>query len=93
MIRRDHELSIKRQAQLLGISRGSVYYLPRPVGEADLRLMRVIDDARRAIELPTAPAGRSSSCDDRPARWTTRLQPGSDHLSKPRACSNDRRQL
>lgn len=54
MIRRDHELSIKRQAQLLGISRGSVYYLPRPVGEADLRLMRVIDELH--LEYPFAGA-------------------------------------
>ena len=31
MIEREHELSITRQAKLLGISRGTVYYLPRPV--------------------------------------------------------------
>jgi putative transposase len=37
-------LPITRQAQLLGISRGSVYYLPRPVSEADLALMRRIDE-------------------------------------------------
>jgi hypothetical protein len=29
MIDRDGELSIKRQAQLLGISRGTAYYHPR----------------------------------------------------------------
>ena len=43
MIDRDHDLPITRQAQLLGMSRGSVYYLPRPVNEADLALMRRID--------------------------------------------------
>ena len=43
MIDRDHQLSITRQAEMLGISRGSVYYLPRPLGEADLALMRRID--------------------------------------------------
>ena len=43
MIDRDHDLPITRQAQLLGMSRGSVYYLPRPVSEADLALMRRID--------------------------------------------------
>lgn len=43
MIDRDHHLSITRQADLLGISRGSVYYLPRPVSDADLALMRRID--------------------------------------------------
>ena len=44
MIDRDHDLSITRQADLLGISRGAVYYLPRPVSEADLALMRRIDE-------------------------------------------------
>jgi len=43
MIDRKHELSIARQAELVGISRGSVYYLPQPVSAADLRLMRRID--------------------------------------------------
>ena len=43
MIDRDHDLPIARQASLLGISRGSVYYLPRPVSEADLALMRRLD--------------------------------------------------
>jgi len=43
MIDRSQELSITRQAELLGISRGSVYYLPRPVSDADLALMRRID--------------------------------------------------
>jgi len=40
MIDRDHGLSIDRQAKALGINRGSVYYLPRPVSDADLALMR-----------------------------------------------------
>ena len=44
MIDRDHALPIARQAQLLGMSRGSVYYLPRPTSEADLALMRRIDE-------------------------------------------------
>jgi putative transposase len=44
MMDRAHELSLTRQAELLGISRGSLYYEPRPVGEADLRLMRRIDE-------------------------------------------------
>ena len=43
MINREHDLPIKRQAELLGINRGSVYYLPRPVSDADLALMRIID--------------------------------------------------
>ena len=43
MIDRSHELSILRQAELVGISRGSVYYLPQPVSESDLALMRRMD--------------------------------------------------
>jgi len=52
MIDRDHDLPITRQAQVLGISRGSVYYLPRPVSPADLALMRRIDELH--LELPFA---------------------------------------
>jgi len=44
MIDRDHKLSITRQAKLLGISRGAVYYLPQPVSPTDLALMRKIDE-------------------------------------------------
>ena len=40
MIDREHNLPITRQADVLCISRGSVYYLPRPVPEADLAIMR-----------------------------------------------------
>lgn len=43
MIDRKHRLSVKRQAALLGISRGSVCYLPREVAETDLALMLRID--------------------------------------------------
>ena len=44
MIDRTHALSITRQAELLDISRGAVYYQPRPISAADLRLMRRIDE-------------------------------------------------
>jgi putative transposase len=44
MIDRDHALPITRQAKALGISRSSVYALPRPVSDADLALMRRIDE-------------------------------------------------
>jgi putative transposase len=43
MVNREHELSISRQAKLLEISRGSVYYTHTPVSEADLKLMRRMD--------------------------------------------------
>ena len=43
MIDRKHDLPITKQAEALGISRGSVYYLPRPVSEADLAALDGID--------------------------------------------------
>ena len=36
MIDRDHDLPITRQAKVLNISRGSVYYQPRPTSPEDL---------------------------------------------------------
>jgi putative transposase len=50
MIDRDEELAVTRQAQLLGLSRASVYYTPRGVSERDLVLMRRIDQLH--LELP-----------------------------------------
>jgi hypothetical protein len=50
MIDRDHALPITRQAHLLGMSRGAVYYLPRPTRAADLALMRRIDELH--LEYP-----------------------------------------
>ena len=44
MIDRTHALPVSRQAQLLGIARGTVYYQSTPPSEADLRLMRRIDE-------------------------------------------------
>ena len=44
MIDRSHGLSISRQAKVLNISRGSVYYEPRPVSAEDLAIMRRIDE-------------------------------------------------
>jgi putative transposase len=43
MIDRTHGLSVTRQAAALGISRGAVYYVPRPDSAWDLALMRAID--------------------------------------------------
>ena len=43
MIDRDHELSVTRQAEVVGIARSTVYYLPRPVSATDLDLMCQID--------------------------------------------------
>lgn len=44
MIDRQHGLPITRQAEALNISRGSVYYLPHPVPQRDLALMRRMDE-------------------------------------------------
>ena len=44
MIDRGHALPLVAQAQQLGISRGSIYYLPRPVSDSDLGIMRRIDE-------------------------------------------------
>ena len=52
MIDREHHLSITRQAEVLQISRGSIYYLPRPVPDADLAIMRRLD--RLHLEFPFA---------------------------------------
>ena len=38
------ELALIRQADLLGLRRGSLYYRPRPVPAADLAVMRRIDE-------------------------------------------------
>jgi putative transposase len=44
MIDRSHALPLAWQAELLGISRGSVYYQPQPVSAADLTVMRRMDE-------------------------------------------------
>lgn len=50
MIDGSHALSISHQAQLAGISRSSVYYLPKPVNLSVLMLMRRIDELH--LEYP-----------------------------------------
>jgi len=44
MIDRTHELSVSRQCQLLEIGRSSYYYQAVPVSQADVDLMRLIDE-------------------------------------------------
>ena len=52
MINREHDLAITKQAKVLRVSRGSVYYLPRAVPGADLAIMRRLD--RLHLEFPFA---------------------------------------
>ena len=50
MIDRTHGLSLTRQAEALGMSRGAVYYVPRAVSPFDLAVMRRIDAVH--LEMP-----------------------------------------
>ena len=52
MIDRRHDLPITKQAEVLRVSRSSVYYTPRPVPEPDLAIMRRLD--RLHLEFPFA---------------------------------------
>ena len=52
MIDRTDKLPVTRQVEILNVSRGSVYYLPKPASERDLSLMRRIDELH--LELPFA---------------------------------------
>ncbi len=52
MIDRENDLPIAKQAEVLRISRGSVYYRPRPVPETDLAIMHRLD--RLHLEFPFA---------------------------------------
>jgi putative transposase len=52
MIDRSHALPIAKQAKALNISRGSVYYLPRPASAADLAIMRRMDELH--LDFPFA---------------------------------------
>ena len=99
MIDRGHDLSITRQAEVLKISRGSVYYLPRPASSADLAIMRHLD--RLHLEFPFAGSpyvaeacwlcggvqDRPPACEDADAADGDRsaLSPSAHHPSPNRA--------
>lgn len=44
MIDRDHDLPLTRQAEVLRLSRSTLYYQPRPVSSEDLGIMRRLDE-------------------------------------------------
>ena len=52
MIDRNHDLPIIKQAKVLGISRGCLYYRQRPTPAADLAIMRRMDELH--LEFPFA---------------------------------------
>jgi putative transposase len=54
MIDATHKLPVARQAEVLDLSRSNVYYLPRPVSDTDLVLMRRIDELH--LNFPCAGA-------------------------------------
>ena len=53
-------MPITTQCQLLGLSRSSVYYRPRGVSEADLALMRRLDELH--LEHPFLGARKLAGC-------------------------------
>lgn len=56
MIETDGKLSVRRQCDLLSVSRSGVYRQPSPASEEDLRIMEAMD--RLHLEDPTAGARR-----------------------------------
>ncbi len=67
MIDRTRALPIKRQAELLGLARSTVYYLPEPVADNDLRLMRRMDELHLESHLPAA-GGCGTCCVSKASR-------------------------
>jgi hypothetical protein len=63
MIDRSHDLSLVRQAELLKLSRSSLYYEPQAVPAADLAVMRRIDALH--MDYPFAGIGPGVASRDR----------------------------
>ena len=51
MIDRNHDLPLTRQAQILGLSRSSLYYVPVEISAADLELMRRMQRTRYSASM------------------------------------------
>lgn len=51
MVSKKSKISINRQLELLGISKGSFYYIAKPESDENLRLMRLMDEHH--LEYPT----------------------------------------
>jgi putative transposase len=65
MVTRTDPLSIIRQCDLLDLPRSTFYHVPKPISEADLELMKLID--RCHMELPFSVAVEWS------IGWATRV--------------------
>ena len=68
MIDRGAEVPVKRQAELLDLSRSSVYYTPRPLSDRDLALMRRIDELHLQLPYLRLAQAQPSSCGGRVTR-------------------------
>ncbi len=69
MIDPEHELPIQKQAEVLQISRSSVYYQPRPVSQTDLWLMRLIDELHLNYPFAGSRMLRGLLWQQRPGGW------------------------
>lgn len=76
MIDKAHALSVSRQSTLLKISRGMVYYLPKPVSPTDLALMRHIDELHLEHPFMGARMLRINIQAIAPQPGTSKAQPG-----------------
>ena len=71
MIGREHELPLTRQAEVLKLSRSSLYYRARPVSQRALAVMRRIDELRGDVIM----GGRSRSAQSRCQQGTKTRHP------------------
>ena len=69
MIDREHPLSMVRQVKLPEISCSAVYYRPRPTREADLALMRRIDELHLEHPFMSARMLCGACCSARAYAW------------------------
>ena len=75
MIEPAHDLAISKQAKALNISRGSVYYLPRPMPEKFLQANAARLNAHPSPRGATIPPCRLASRQSIQALWS-RIEPG-----------------
>ena len=82
MIKRNHPLPVCKQARVLRLSRSSVYYRPRPVSDADLGLMRRIDELH--LEHPFAGSSQRRRPPEKKVRdmlWREGFTAGRRHVT------------